>query len=499
MRGIPDGAARCCVTSPPYFGLRDYGVDGQIGLEATPDAFIAKMVEVFREVRRVLSDDGTLWLNLGDSYNSGSGGYDDKYDGGFVGRDDIKAKVLKGKARADAHLGPKQLIGIPWRVALALQADGWYLRSDIIWAKPNPMPESVRDRPTKAHEYVFLLSKQPRYFYDAEAVREAPSRPDLLGKTRNMRKNGGDVVLRGDTGREAIPYCNPAGRNARTVWTITPRPFKAWTQSSRLVPVAWGVLSGDTTHKASPDCPIHSSSDHRDSTRGCGGHGGDSSSRNGCSGGHHEPCTLPDCVGTGQPHEPSTLAQSSDSPRLTYSPTANGHNTQSHRTALDLSTTLPCTPCVETGIHTGCTEAQHGSTCRDHGTHESNTLSVGSTDDRMRRTPDCTADTQAAPDWIGASLESLRERGCTCTFYVTKTEKTSHFATFPPELAERCIKAGSAEGDTVLDPFAGAGTVGLVCQRLGRSHIGAELNPAYRDMAIARIKAESSPLLESVA
>jgi DNA modification methylase len=306
LRTIPDGSARMCVTSPPYYGLRDYGVDGQIGLEATPDAFIAKMVEVFREVRRVLADDGTCWLNLGDSYaSSGVGGTASDKSGlnhGRGVRPDQKSGISFGRAPTPDGLASKQLLGIPWRVAFALQADGWFLRSDIIWHKPNPMPESVRDRPTKAHEYVFLLSKQPRYYYDAEAVREACISTHPAGNRVTATK--GRIGSGG--GWDAKP--NPAasipesGRNARTVWTITPRPFKG-----------------------------------------------------------------------------------------------------------------------------------------------------------------------------------------------------AHFATFPAELAERCIKAGSAEGDTVLDPFAGAGTVGLVCQRLGRDHLGVELNPEYRQMAIDRIASDSPmPLLESV-
>ncbi|MEK9662010.1 MAG: site-specific DNA-methyltransferase, partial [Alphaproteobacteria bacterium] len=169
---LADKSVNCCVTSPPYFGLRDYGHAGQIGLEPTPDEFVAKLVEVFREVRRVLRDDGTLWLNLGDSYASG----------GRKSRDPGQSKIhpaFKGDAFADGlrpddpeGIKQKDLLGIPWRVAFALQQDGWYLRQDIIWHKPNPMPESVRDRCTKAHEYIFLLSKSPKYYFDWQAMQE---------------------------------------------------------------------------------------------------------------------------------------------------------------------------------------------------------------------------------------------------------------------------------------------------------------------------------------
>ena len=170
LRTLEAGSVRTCITSPPYFGLRDYGHDGQIGLEQTPDDYVNELVEVFREVRRVLSDDGTLWLNLGDSYaGSGVGG-----GGNRKGNENGQHDALKALGRPPVPTGlkPKDLIGIPWRVAFALQQDGWYLRSDIIWHKPNPMPESVTDRPTKSHEYLFLLTKSPRYYYDHVAVRE---------------------------------------------------------------------------------------------------------------------------------------------------------------------------------------------------------------------------------------------------------------------------------------------------------------------------------------
>ena len=184
--------AQTCVTSPPYFGLRDYGHDGQIGLEETPEAYIAEMVEVFRCVRDVLADDGTVWLNLGDSYG------------------------LK-----------KQLLGIPWRTALALQSDGWYLRQDIIWHKPNPMPESVRDRCTKAHEYIFLLSKTEKYYFDAALIAESAI---YAGKT--VKNNNGKNGELGKYGATRSGFLKDDGvlvaetRNRRSVWTVATRPYK---------------------------------------------------------------------------------------------------------------------------------------------------------------------------------------------------------------------------------------------------------------------------------
>lgn len=221
MRSLPSGFVHTCVTSPPYFGLRDYGHEGQIGLEETPDAYVARLVEVFREVRRVLRDDGTLWLNLGDSYATGT-----KAD-----RQASTGKLANHRAQDVGRIGTpeglktKDLIGIPWRVAFALQADGWYLRSEIIWHKPNPMPESVTDRPTKAHEQIFLLSKSPRYYYDHEAVKEASvefaKTPDRRRGAPGVRKGVSDPFVQGVTCGGVTPR-----RNRRSVWTVATRPYK---------------------------------------------------------------------------------------------------------------------------------------------------------------------------------------------------------------------------------------------------------------------------------
>jgi DNA modification methylase len=220
---MPDGLAQTCVTSPPYWGLRDYGADGQIGLEDSPDAFVERLVEVFREVMRVLRDDGTLWLNLGDSYNTAQAGNKQptgisqkggRWDGGAV----------KHGRGLHASLKPKDLCGIPWRVAFALQADGWYLRSDIIWHKPNPMPESVTDRPTKSHEYVFLLSKSPRYYYDAEAVKEASLNLGITDIRFGDNKYGDSDDPKHAT-KSGNKYVDSGKRNARSVWTITTKPY----------------------------------------------------------------------------------------------------------------------------------------------------------------------------------------------------------------------------------------------------------------------------------
>ncbi len=289
LRGLPDGMVQTCVTSPPYYGLRDYGCAGQIGLEETPDAYVARLVDVFREVRRVLRDDGTLWLNLGDSYAAGGNGGGNKNDTNV-------GSLTVGRKLPPFGYKPKDLLGIPWMVAFALRADGWWLRQDIIWHKPNPMPESVTNRCTKAHEYVFLLTKSARYFYDAAAIAEEAERGDAgsrfdQGKTAQHQLDRQASGARIDDGR----------RNARSVWPIATQPFSG-----------------------------------------------------------------------------------------------------------------------------------------------------------------------------------------------------AHFATMPPALAERCIRAGSRPGDMVLDPFGGAGTTGLVADRLGRSATLIELNPEYARLARERITADA-PLLVGTA
>lgn len=252
LKTLPNASVQCCVTSPPYWGLRDYGVAGQIGQEPTPEEYVAAIVAVFREVHRALKDDGTLWLNLGDSYTSGGR---KTRDPGQSKNHQAMENWTAGRADTPDGLKPKDLIGIPWMVAFALRADGWYLRSDIIWSKPNPMPESVTDRPTKAHEYIFLLSKSQRYFYDSEAIKEPMSlsseerlAQDIESQTESVRANGGAKTngtmkavgkvdkQRGHSRRHAGfnerwdamekgEQCSGM-RNKRSVWSVAPANFK---------------------------------------------------------------------------------------------------------------------------------------------------------------------------------------------------------------------------------------------------------------------------------
>jgi DNA modification methylase len=246
---LPAASVQCCVTSPPYYGLRDYGVDGQIGLEPTPDAYVAQMVAVFRAVRRVLRDDGTLWLNIGDSY-AGSRCGPQSALGEMADRSIASQREMRSAGNHVARPGakPKDLLGIPWLLAFALRADGWFLRSEIIWHKPNPMPESVRDRPTKAHEQVFQLSKRAQYFYDQHATLEGVSpntharlsqdvqaqigsdRAHAGGKTNGRMKAVGRKFDPGQGNKnnpsfDAAMAIMPEQRNARSVWTIATQPY----------------------------------------------------------------------------------------------------------------------------------------------------------------------------------------------------------------------------------------------------------------------------------
>jgi DNA modification methylase len=251
LRTLPSGSVHCCVTSPPYWGLRDYGCDGQIGLEDTHEQFTERLVAVFREVRRVLRDDGTCWVNMGDGYcTQGGPGVQGKH-GECAGRAAAILAVREGRTGKRAEgIKPKDLIGQPWMLAFALRADGWYLRQDIIWHKPNPMPESVTDRCTKAHEYIFLLTKSARYFYDAEAIKEksngnAHARGSGVNPKAKMAKVGGwagkdggapdgehTAVARAQGPRskqnesfsEAVKDLVDE-RNKRSVWTVTTRGY----------------------------------------------------------------------------------------------------------------------------------------------------------------------------------------------------------------------------------------------------------------------------------
>jgi DNA modification methylase len=317
LRELPDCSVNCCVTSPPYWGLRDYGVAGQIGLEESPGAYVARMVEVFREVRRVLRDDGTCWVNLGDSYVANKTGCVTDACSLGGGRTTQEKASERPDKKAEG-LKPKDLIGIPWRVAFALQADGWYLRQDIIWSKPNPMPESVRDRCTKSHEYIFLLSKRARYYYDAEAISE----PVVESTVKRMSQD-----TENQHGSERVP-----GKTNGTMKAVAPR-------------------YGGNKYTANPDV-------------------------------------------------------------FSRTKSGNAYDYNGRRNRRDV--------------------------------------------------------------WTVA----------------TQPFSEAHFATFPPALIEPCILAGCPKDGTVIDPFFGSGTTGIVCQKRGRKWGGIELNPEYCALAVRRVNGE---------
>jgi DNA modification methylase len=363
LRTLPADSVHCCVTSPPYYGLRDYGVAGQIGLEATPDAYIAQMVEVFRLVRRVLRDDGTVWLNLGDSYNANQGaGFDTNRDGGARKAAAASPKVFTG-------LAPKQLLMMPARVALALQADGWWLRSDIIWHKPNPMPESVTDRPTSAHEHVFLLAKSPRYFWDAAAIAE----PATNGERFHGGYDGGGpnerTTIANGRGRADNTV---ATRSSRNVWTIATAPYSDAHFATFPPELAERCIKAGT------------------SERGC-------------------------CAACGAPW----VRQVERSVAFTSGSGRAGN--------------------VPAGKYNGTEQATSGAY-------------------DIRMGPSVTAQTTG---WSPS---------CTC--------------------AAACVPA------VVLDPFGGAGTVGLVADRLQRDAVMIELNPAYAEMAERRLHRDAGLFAE---
>jgi DNA modification methylase len=374
LRAMPDASAQCVVTSPPYFGLRDYGVGGQIGLEATPDAFVAQMVDVFREVRRVLKDDGVLFLNLGDSYATGGGKVGNCPGGGVQGEAWKERGVMTPANRMPLPgLKPKDLIGVPWRVAFALQADGWWLRQDIVWSKPNPMPESVRDRCTKAHEYIFLMTKSERYYYDSKAIAEPVTESTVTRLSQpTLDKQAGSARVPGKT-----------NGNMKAVGSRRPQRVRA---------------EEIAREKGLTD-------EHIAAIRAAG---------------------------------------VSDVGKAQVTQTGFGKNTDAViRLAAEAKLVL-------------------GGYYREFLTDDDGT--------RNRR-----------------SVWSI----------ATAPFSEAHFATFPPELPEICIKAGSKPGDTILDPFGGAGTTGLVADRLGRNAILCELNPEYAAIARRRIIGDA-PLFAEV-
>jgi len=402
-------SVQCCVTSPPYYGLRDYRVAGQIGLERTYLEYVEKLVRVFREVWRVLRPDGTLWLNLGDSYASGKGTCFNPGGNTSSFNAHLKAQNVHPLDRGNkstleaAGLKPKDLIGIPWRVAFALQADGWYLRQDIIWAKPNPMPESVTDRCTKAHEYIFLLTKSARYFYDTEAIKEEAIHE---GETRKASiegaKNSQSIGIGDGPGGSSRQRWGLAsrdilihGRNRRSVWTISTKPFKE--------------AHFATFPPELPEICIKAGT----SEKGC----------------------CPECR---SPWE--RVIEKGDLVDVTHDHKNPLGSTQGSKF---------------TGRNEGSGWTVNSGTFISGHSRENKTTGWR---------PTCNCRNKDAVQFWDAPF-ALRDA--------------------PPYDPIPC---------TVLDPFSGAGTTGMVAEKLGRKYIGIELNPEYSEMSEKRIEAVRLPL-----
>ena len=475
LRRMEPESVHCCVTSPPYWGLRDYGVPGQIGLERTPEEYISRVTEVFREVRRVLRADGTLWLNIGDSYaNDGKCGGE---TGGKQAYLDDNNRRRVGREKRLTGLKPKDIVGIPWMLAFALRADGWYLRSDIIWYKPNPMPESVTDRPTKAHEYIFLLAKSERYYYDAAAIAES----SLTGDDRKPFCPG-QVDYRGNGHDRGGGRARTAGnknhkyesRNKRSVWKIATQPNSL--ETSRRVRVEVDGPCDGSQRTTSQDCPLHGDHPVLVSSALCGVREDDSSIHSEHNASNRAPEQPTGFSPIGQSHAPGSSLQNSGSIPLECSGVAIGHSRRKSKTARAPETNRPYMPSSRTFGDTG-DSPERLSTC-------------GS----VERTPESNSAVGCAQDGPGLDpsgrIQTDNAGKCTCKHYITKTEKIMHFATFPEALVEPCIKAGCPLGGVVLDPFCGSGTTGLVAKRLACAFVGIELNPAYIKLAEKRMDQE---------
>lgn len=515
LREMEDESVNCCITSPPYWGLRDYGAEGQLGLERTPEEYIARMVEVFREVRRLLRDDGTLWLNIGDSYATGAGSA--RSPGGDLFGKANKAvesgafPVSQPNRMKLPGFKPKDLVGIPWMLAFALRADGWYLRSEIIWHKPNPMPESVTDRPTKAHEQIFLLAKSERYYYDFAAIKEpaaysGTNSPESikspygqgftranepasfkgskfhtgktgqhqLGRSSNSPRVTGNLPGRDDRGWA----CNGPGqetRNKRSVWTVPTEPFTMWQETARRVRVRVDAPCDGSERIASPDCRLHGGSTDPASSASYGGHEDLLSPHSDSIGDDLALMPLTGSVPTEKIHEPDSAPENLGSPAPLCADSATGRSKEKSKKDRAPLTSPPYTPSVQTEYGTERIPATPWFFDLVGHTPASNSVAV-----------------DGSP--VESPLGEIQRRiasTCTCEHYITKTDKISHFATFPPDLILPCVLAGCPTGGLILDPFSGAGTTALVAKENGRKCVGIELNKDYIDMSIRRVRQDN--------
>lgn len=469
---LPEKSVHCIVTSPPYFALRAYGTPpqvwptgwcGELGQEPSVHLFIAHLIAVFEAARRVLRDDGTLWVNLGDSY-AGSWGNQGRTPERGTQRainGDMITNVVDGRypdkgsntCAIDPADGfkPKDKMLIPHRFAIAMCDAGWWVRQDIVWSKASPMPESVTDRPTNAHEYVFQFAKRARYYYDADAVRQRHAAETIKSfgnphTNLNAKAYGRDdhqddmgKVASGRWGETATNHAqtrkvDPRGAHLRSVWHLGPSPFTGWTKTDHLIRVGADAADDDMLRIASPDCPVHASRDHQDSNRPDGEREADLSVRNPDTDDCRDPRQSDDSAPTDPRRAPMTPHGSSDSDHLAHALTATHHSTKSRKTDRAPETTTPCTPSAQMSPHTDDMSVQPASTDSVGRTSGSSTAPM----DRALESPDHTVDTSSGYP---------SSEACTCSYEKRITESLSHFATFVPELPRRCILAGtSAKG-----------------------------------------------------
>ena len=498
LETLESESVQCCIKSPPYFGLRSYnGGEAEIGTEQTLTAYVESLVEVFREVRRVLRKDGTAWLNIGDTFAASRGGAHmpaQTVAGGVGGRGhEPTFRGTGGETARHAHrdarshgMKHKDLMMVPARVAIALRDDGWWLRSDIIWAKPNPMPESVRDRPTSAHEHIFLLTRSERYYYDADAIAE-PAVRGYAGSTFTDGKTGAngqgrvgsgirfggtkaaDSIDRSKSGNEWIDRTGT--RNKRNVWMISTKGFKGWSEVVRVLPASGHEVDGGTRRIPSRDCSVHGSGDRSDPRIEYGGYEGHPTVRTGGNGHYLAFGQRRDSARIVQHHDGSLSPESWDSLLPSYAPIATAHNNRMSRTDRDPVTNQPCMPSAQTADGTGDRSMSPASDGLLMSTAESNKGWVDLSSATAAQNVDRSADMSS----------------CLCLHYRRTSESISHFAVMPEALVEPCILAGTRPGDTVIDPFSGAGTVALVAAKNGRSSIGIDLNPEYVEMSRRRL------------
>jgi DNA modification methylase len=507
---IPDKSVQMCCTSPPYFGLRDYGVGGQIGLEATPDAFVAQMVDVFREVRRVLKDDGTLWLNLGDSYahslrqSENKSGHKQNTNTGSIRR---------GFAPNQTGLKEKDLIGIPWRVAFALQTDGWCLRQEIIWQKPNPMPESVQDRCTKSHEQIFLFCKAK---WNGTYPSRLMKRDDARWLALLVEAEGNIAVKRYTHGRDTIQHAlqiavansdrsileeaqRIAGCGSILEAKGTNRPvyYLQWTtkEAASLLWELYPFMFGKK-RQAAIGLMLEARRDNANK-----GQRDDIFFKEGR---HYrlQPAELElrekmwKAVKSLNKQQPVDLSWLQYPKEGTWSTERYYYDSKAIAEPVTESTVLRLSQDVA---------SQAGSDRANGGTRADRPMkalrTAGNKSHKLVTEYEVSDSEQhrTAAGLMKIADVAFETRNKRSVWSIaTAPFSEAHFATFPPELPEICIKAGSKPGDTILDPFGGAGTTGLVADRLGRSAILLELNPQYAEMARRRI-VKDAPLFAEVA